>query len=69
MVGHLETIEQDFAKIRARLRVEASLPRRNSTPRKRSYESFYKTDSKRKAFDVYKRGFKLLGYDREKFMQ
>jgi len=69
MVGHLETIEQDSAKIRARLGVEASLPHRNSTPRKRSYESFYKTYSKRKTFDVYKRDFKLLGYDREKFMQ
>jgi hypothetical protein len=63
-VGHVERIEDDFARVCDRLGVQAELERLNETPEKRApLSSYYTSDGlERRVQDFYAKDFELFGY-------
>jgi hypothetical protein len=62
-VGRFETIERDFATIRDRLGLDATLPSRNrGTARPRDYRAAYDDETREIVGRVYARDVALFGY-------
>lgn len=62
-IGHFETLEQDFAIIRARVHPEVQLPHRNrSTGRTKNYQEYYTDEARRIVAEVYREDIAMLGY-------
>jgi hypothetical protein len=63
-LGRFENIEEDFAEIAKRIGVDARLPHSNSSARK-DFKDYYSEDTRKIAYNIYKRDFEMLGYDPE----
>jgi hypothetical protein len=63
-IGHFETLEEDFNKVAQRLGVDVTLPHTNKSIR-HTYQSYYTDETRRIAYEYYKKDFELLGYPEE----
>jgi hypothetical protein len=60
-VGHYERLPEDFAKVCARLKIEAELPRLNTSSH-RDYRTYYTTATRELVSGHFRRDIELFGY-------
>jgi len=60
-IGHFENIEEDFSKVAQKLGVDLALPHRNKSVRD-AYQGCYTEETRKIAYEYYKKDFELLGY-------
>lgn len=61
-IGHYERLQEDFAKVCASLKVQAELPRINTSSH-RDYRSYYSPETRKRVGDYFQRDCELFGYD------
>jgi hypothetical protein len=61
-IGHYEQLAEDFAKVRARLKIEAELPHANVSEH-RDYRSYYTPETRDYVGREFRRDIEMFGYD------
>jgi len=60
-IGYFENVEEDFNKVAQKLGVDVALPHKNKSVRD-PYQSYYTEETRKIAYEHYKKYFELLGY-------
>jgi hypothetical protein len=61
-IGHYETLADDFAKVCARLKIQAELPHANVSDH-RDYRTYYTPETREFVAKRFKRDVEMFGYD------
>ncbi len=61
-VGHYETLAEDFAKVCARLKIQAQLPHANVSEH-RDYRTYYTPETRAFVAKQFRRDIEMFGYD------
>jgi len=61
-IGHYERLAEDFAKVCARLKIQAALPHANVSEH-RDYRSYYTTETREFVAKEFRQDIELFGYD------
>jgi len=61
-VGHYETLAEDFAKVCAKLKIQATLPHANVSEH-RDYRTYYTPETREFVAKKFQRDIEMFGYD------
>jgi hypothetical protein len=62
-IGKLENLDQDFKKICNKIGIEAELPHKNKSKRKRDYRKYYTEETKKLVEKAFREDIELFYYE------